>query len=225
MTQKQTLILKYYCKFQIPDDSVSSTNETDPTKTFIIPTNAIDSTQDFFNWYNDIEVQLHNGTDDVYRQYFEQLASRRSECDHLLDKINSALDSLDGLKTEYNFVSNKTYSLNSGSEKLIAEQNKLIEITDEIKRRLHYFTQAENLLQILQSPTISVSSEIFEQTLTRVDECIAYIKNNVSKTNWWHMDDNLLVLIRRFFWFFRVNSKIRPPIWQSTINVWRKQCS
>lgn len=109
------------------------------------------------------------------------MASRRGECDHLLDKINSALDSLDGLKTEYNFVSNKTWSLNSGSEKLIAEQNKLIEITDEIKRRLHYFTQAENLLQILQSPTISVSSEIFEQTLTRVDECIAYIKSNVSE--------------------------------------------
>lgn len=185
--------VKYYYKFQIPEGGVPSTNETAPTKTFIIPTNAIDSTQDFFNWYNDIETKLHDGTDDIYRQYYEQLASRRSECDHLLDKINSALDSLDGLKTEYNFVSNKTYSLNSGSEKLIAEQNKLIEITDEIKRRLHYFTQAENLLQILQSPTISVSSEIFEQTLTRVDECIAYIKNNVSNTDWRHMATNFLV--------------------------------
>lgn len=147
---------------------------------FNIPTSVIDSTQDFFNWYNDVESQLYSGADDVYRQYFDQLSSRRDECDKLLDKINSALDSLDGLKTEYDFVSNKTHSLNSGSEKLIAEQNKLIEITDEIKRRLHYFTQAENLLQILQSPTISVSSEIFAQTLTRVDECIAYIKANVS---------------------------------------------
>lgn len=117
----------------------------------------------------------------MYRQYFDQLSNRRNECDNLLEKINSALNSLDGLKTEYNFVSNKTWSLNSGSEKLIAEQNKLIAITDEIKRRLHYFTQAENLLQILQSPTISVSSEIFAQTLTRVDDCIAYIKSNVSE--------------------------------------------
>lgn len=147
---------------------------------FNIQSNVIDSTQDFFNWYNDVESQLYSGADDVYRQYFDQLSSRRDECDKLLDKINSALDSLDELKTEYDFVSNKTYSLNSGSEKLIAEQNKLIDITDEIKRRLHYFTQAENLLQILQSPTISVSSEIFAQTLTRVDECIAYIKANVS---------------------------------------------
>lgn len=148
-------------------------------KKFNIPSDIIDSTQDFLNWYNDVESQLYSCSDDVYRQYFDQLSSRRNECDNLLDKINSALSSLDGLKTEYNFVSNKTWSLNSGSEKLIAEQNKLIEITDEIKRRLHYFTQAENLLQILQSPTISVSSEIFAQTLARVDDCIAYIKSNV----------------------------------------------
>lgn len=161
----------------------SSAKDEDATKDgkFNIPSKIIDSTQEFFHWYNDVESQLFNCNDDVYRQYFEQLSSRRNECDNMLDKINSAIKSLDGLKTEYNFVSNKTHSLNCGSEKLIAEQNKLIGITDEIKRRLHYFTQAENLLQILQSPTISVSSEIFAQTLTRVDECIAYIKSNVSE--------------------------------------------
>lgn len=162
-------------------ESVFASKETIKDSKFNIPSNIIDSTQDFFNWYNDVESQLYNSSDKVYRQYYDQLSSRRSECDNLLGKINSALDSLDGLKTEYNFVSNKTWSLNSGSEKLIAEQNKLIGITDEIKRRLHYFTQAENLLQILQSPTISVASEIFAQTLTRVDDCIAYIKSNVSK--------------------------------------------
>lgn len=161
----------------------STLKEQEPVKDgkHNIPSSVIDSTQDFFNWFNDVESQLYNGADDVYCQYSDQLSSRRDECDNLLEKINSALDSLDGLKTEYDFVSNKTYSLNSGSEKLIAEQNKLIGITDEIKRRLHYFTQAENLLQVLQSPTISVSSEIFAQTLTRVDECIAYIKANVSR--------------------------------------------
>lgn len=125
-------------------------------------------------------MDIYNQTDDVYNQYFDQLLKRRTECDSLLAKINSALSSMDELNTEYNFVSNKTYSLNSGSEKLITEQTKLIEIGDEIKRRLHYFTQAENLLQILQSPTISVASDIFSQTLTKVDECIAFIKNNVS---------------------------------------------
>lgn len=158
---------------------------------FNIPSTTIDTTQDFFNWYNDVESQLYSGSDEVYRQYYEQLASRRGECDNLLAKINSAIDSLDGLKNEYNFVSNKTWSLNSGSEKLIAEQNKLIEITDEIKRRLHYFTQAENLLQILQSPTISVASEIFAQTLSRVDECIAYIKTNVSDNHLTHSGDSI----------------------------------
>lgn len=147
----------------------------------IIPKNVVvDSTQDFLNWYNSADECIVNRSDDIYRQYYEQLQSRRDECDHLLGKINSALESLNNLNTEYTFVSNKTYYLNSGSEKLIAEQNKLIATGNDIKARLHYFTQAENLLQILQSPTISVASEIFAQTLNRVDECSAYIRENVS---------------------------------------------
>lgn len=152
----------------------------EPIKHGIPTTEIIDSTQGFLNWYNTVETQIYTDSDDVYRQYYEQLMNRRNECDDLLRKIDSALSSLNELKTEYEFVSNKTWSLNSGSEKLIAEQNKLVEIGDEIKRRLHYFTQAENLLQILQSPTISVASDIFAQTLTKVDDCIAYIKSNVS---------------------------------------------
>lgn len=139
----------------------------------------VDSTQDFLNWYNSADERLVNRSDDIYRRYYEQLQSRRDECDHLLSKINSALSSLDNLSAEYTFVSNKTCYLNAGSEKLIAEQNKLIASGNDIKARLHYFTQAENLLQILQSPTISVASEIFAQTLGRVDECLAYIKENV----------------------------------------------
>lgn len=146
----------------------------------IIPKNVVvDSSQDFLNWLNSADERLINQSDDVYRHYYDQLQSRRDECDLLLGKINSALDSLNNLNSEYSFVSNKTCYLNMASEKLIEEQNKLIATGNDIKGRLHYFTQAENLLQILQSPTISVASEIFAQTLGRVDECIAYIKGNV----------------------------------------------
>lgn len=146
----------------------------------IIPKNVVvDSSQDFLNWFNSANERIINQSDDVYRHYYDQLQSRRDECDLLLGKINSALDSLNNLNSEYSFVSNKTCYLNMASEKLIEEQNKLIATGNDIKERLHYFTQAENLLQILQSPTISVASEIFAQTLGRVDECIAYIKENV----------------------------------------------
>lgn len=165
-------------------DPVVNASGNKQTTTLAFQSNkVIDSTQDFLNYYNAIEAEIYDHSDEVYKQYYDQLLNRRSECDNLLDKINLALDSLDGLEMEYKFVSNKTWSLNSGSEKLIAEQNQLVETGEEIKKRLYYFMQSEKLLQHLQSPTISVSSELFAQTLDRIDECMAYIRTNVRETH------------------------------------------
>lgn len=165
------------------DSRYSAADQIENEKTVLLRLNdVIDTTQDFLNWYNVVETEIYDRSDDVHKQYYQQLFNRRNECDNLLEKINLALHALNGLEAEYNFVSNKTHSLNSGSEKLIAEQNQLIEVGDEIKKRLCYFTQAENLLQHLQSPTISVSSEIFAQTLNKIDDCMAYVRHNVSIT-------------------------------------------
>lgn len=144
-----------------------------------IPIDGIDSTEAILNWYNQVDLEIYNHSDDVYKQYYEQLANRSNECDQLLGQIDSALNSLKVLETEYNFVSNKTSSLNSTSEKLIAEQKRLNEIGDDIMKRLYYFAQVEQITQRLQSPTISVASDIFLQTLNRIDECLDYLKSNV----------------------------------------------
>lgn len=141
---------------------------------------SINTTQEFLDWYNTVDLEIYEHSDDVYRQYYDQLANRNKDCDKLLNQIDTALKSLSTLDTEYNFVSNKTSSLNTASEKLIAEQKQLNTIADEIKRRLYYFTQVEQISQRLLSPVISVSSEIFLQTLNRIDECLEYIEKNVS---------------------------------------------
>lgn len=144
------------------------------------PENVIDSTPDFLDCFDRVECDVLDRSNDVYRQYYDELAERRNECDRMLEQINLTLDSLTELDNEYKFVANKTHSLNSGSEKLISERNQLIEIADEIRNRIQYFTQAEQLLQLLQSPTISVSSEVFAQALDRMDKCIAYVREHVS---------------------------------------------
>lgn len=144
-------------------------------------TGAIESTQQFLTWYNRVDLELYEKSDEVHQQYYEQLLNRSRDCDNLLEQIDSALSSLNLLTKDYNFVSDKTSSLNTASEKLILEQRKLNEIGDEIKQRLHYFTQAEQLSQRLHSPTLSVASEIFMQTLNSIDECLLNLKSNVSR--------------------------------------------
>jgi len=116
-------------------------------------------------------------------------------------------------------VSDKTSSLNTASEKLILEQRKLNEIGDEIKQRLHYFTQAEQLSQRLHSPTLSVASEIFMQTLNSIDECLLNLKSNVSRM--------VLVLVEvksNENIHFSLSSKMVLSTQSNINNVWQRQC-
>lgn len=87
---------------------------------------------------------------------------------------------LDKLTEEYNFVNTKTSSLNEASENLIREQQQLSEISDNIKFRLKHFTQSDHLIQRLQNPTFSPSSEQFVEIINNIDECMDYLKENVS---------------------------------------------
>lgn len=131
-------------------------------------------------WFNKVEEEVLDQEDGIYLEYYNQLSTRSTDCDSLLRQIDKSLNSLTDLTNEYNFVSNKTSSLHTASEKLIEEQNKLNEITAELKKRLHYFNQVESLSQRLQSPTLSVSSEAFVEILNKIDECLQYLRSNVS---------------------------------------------
>ena len=132
------------------------------------------------SWYNSVDSEILEHFDDVYLDYYGQLESRTKECDKLLSEIDVSLDSLNKLTTEYNFVSQKTSALHSASENLLQEQNKLNEIGEDIKRRLKYFTQVENISQRLQNPTFSVSNETFTGILNTIDDCLEYMRVNVS---------------------------------------------
>lgn len=89
------------------------------------------------------------------------------------------MDKLKKLETQYEFVSNKTSSLNTASEQLTQEQKQLNQISEEIQRRLYYFNQADFIQQRLQSPTLSVSSDSFRDCLNKTDDCLHYLRQNV----------------------------------------------
>uniref|UniRef100_A0A182JUF3 Conserved oligomeric Golgi complex subunit 3 n=1 Tax=Anopheles christyi TaxID=43041 RepID=A0A182JUF3_9DIPT len=141
---------------------------------------VIDSTQNFLSWYNSIDAEILEHFDDVYLEYYEQLRSRASECDQMLQEIDVSLDSLRQLTQEFNFVSEKTSSLHQASESLLQDQTHLSNTGDEIKKRLKYFTQAESISQRLHNPTFSVSNETFVDMLNTIDDCLEYMRVNPS---------------------------------------------
>ncbi|XP_049535661.1 conserved oligomeric Golgi complex subunit 3 isoform X1 [Anopheles darlingi] len=139
---------------------------------------VIDTTQNFLSWYNSIDAEILEHFDEAYLEYYEQLRSRASECDTMLQEIDESLGSLRKLTQEFNFVSEKTSSLHQASESLLQDQTKLSDSGEEIRKRLKYFSQAESISQRLHNPTVSVSNESFADVLNTIDDCIEYMRVN-----------------------------------------------
>ena len=62
----------------------------------------------------------------------------------------------------------------------ISTQTKLVNVAESISSKLTYFTELEKLGTRLNSPTLSVTSESFLALLSRLDECISFIEQNVN---------------------------------------------
>ncbi|CAH1639497.1 unnamed protein product [Spodoptera littoralis] len=158
------------------DDGTTENNVDEEFDKSNMPT--VDTTYDFLEWYESLCDNNLKTDDAPYEAYHKQLDDRRNECVALTNQIGATMSDLDKLSEQYNFVSNKTNALHTMSEQLLADQNKLSSIGDDIKQKLHYFTQVEHLSQRLNSPTMSVNSETFFNVLAKIDECLEYMRAN-----------------------------------------------
>ncbi|XP_045457050.1 conserved oligomeric Golgi complex subunit 3 [Melitaea cinxia] len=165
----------------------------------------VETAYDFLNWYETLNEQNLKRNDALYEDYYKQLEDRRNECVALTNQITSTMSDLNKLSDEYNLVANKTNALHTMSEQLLADQNKLSAIGDDIKQKMHYFTQVEHLSQRLNSPTMSVNSEQFFSVLGKIDECLDYMRaNNTFKeahtytVKYRHLQSRAISLIRSY---------------------------
>lgn len=161
----------------ISDDSDSNSKSLNALQQ---SSTGIDTTHEFLLLYDQVHAEIHENNNQVSQRYLQQLIARSTDCKQMLSQIEQAMIRLTTLREEYAFVSEKTGALNSVSEQLIEEQEKLQSLGDEIQKRLHYFNQVEVLNQRLHSPTLSVASDAFRECLTKIDECLNYLKEHVS---------------------------------------------
>ncbi|XP_050680646.1 conserved oligomeric Golgi complex subunit 3 [Leptidea sinapis] len=171
-TQREA-ILDLEASLQSSDDDIEEEPQKHDTITDIPHVNT---TYDFLDWYETLSEQNMKTNDIPYEEYYKQLADRRDECNSLTDQIAATLSDLNTLSDQYNLVSNKTTALHTMSEQLLADQNKLSNIGDDLKQKLQYFTQVDHLSQRLNSPTISVNSDTFFNVISKIDECLEYMR-------------------------------------------------
>lgn len=98
----------------------------------------------------------------------------------LMKQILDALDNLQTLSDQYHFVSTKSNSLHTACQHLLEEQTQLATLSQEIEKKLKFFTEADRINQKLTSTAVSVTSDLFIELLDKIDECMLYILDHVS---------------------------------------------
>lgn len=138
----------------------------------------IETYQELLQNYTALERRFTSVQDLKYTAYLDQLKSRRNECNDLCVEIENALEDFSALFKQYAAVSSKTNSLHEASEQLISDQKKLNSFNDSIIENLKYFKEVDRIMEKLESPTLSVNSEIFYDILDRIDANMEFIQNN-----------------------------------------------
>ncbi|KAK5611297.1 Golgi transport complex subunit 3 [Crenichthys baileyi] len=140
----------------------------------------IETAQQFFAWFAKLQTNMELDESAKYRRTRDDLNSYQEQCDAILKDVNAALVHLDSLQKQYLFVSNKTGALHEACEQLLKEQSELVDLAESIQQKLSYFNELENINTKLNSPTLSVNSEGFIPTLSKLDDCIEYVSSHPS---------------------------------------------
>ncbi|BFZ06191.1 hypothetical protein BsWGS_09229 [Bradybaena similaris] len=157
--------------------------EVSSLSTFITETKLpvggkIENAQQFFSWFSELEEALDQDDGILFSHYTDELQQYREQCSSVLSEVNNALEYLQQLHTQYVHVSTKTNALHEECEHLLAEQTQLMDLAESINNKLSYFNELDSISVKLGRQTLAVTSETFIPLLSRMDECILYLKSN-----------------------------------------------
>ncbi|KAJ3051718.1 Golgi transport complex subunit 3 [Rhizophlyctis rosea] len=140
----------------------------------------IETTQQFFNWFSNIEVEMERGQEDIYRAYLATVHIYRKTCDDIVESIDTTSSLLADLQANYQFVEDKTRALQQACEKLLEDQNHLLRVAEDLSSRLEYFNELEPVTKLFSAPGETVClDERFIPMLQRLDECILFVSTHL----------------------------------------------
>jgi Sec34-like family len=155
--------------------------------------------QEMLSWLESAKRQVKAQKHASFYGYRVQLDHRRQECVQLLKLVEAAIGQLDRLQVnlqdknslqlnlkpfvnpqgQFVNVSSKTIALHTLSEQLMVDQSRLAALEAALEERLRPFAELDALAFQLNSPTLTVNSESFEQILDKLDTAFEYIEKHV----------------------------------------------
>ncbi|KAI9321150.1 Sec34-like family-domain-containing protein [Zopfochytrium polystomum] len=139
----------------------------------------IETNHHFLSWYSQIEDLMEQGLADVYRSHLATLSAYLAACNDLLSLVSLARSKLDAQSTQYHFVQTKTSSLQNVCEKLLALQQHLAEVVEEVAERLRRFDVLEPAVRLFSATGEGVCLDAdFVPMLARLDDSLAFVQQN-----------------------------------------------
>lgn len=149
-----------------------SFGESDAIEAVLVNTNQ------FYNWFTDLELAMKSETEEKYRHYVNTLMGRIQTCDDILQQVDETLDLFNELQLQHHAVATKTKTLHDACDRLVIEKQRLIEFAEAVQSKLKYFDELENIAASFYSPNMNVGNGNFFHLLKRLDECILYVEGN-----------------------------------------------
>ncbi|EDQ91490.1 uncharacterized protein MONBRDRAFT_31482 [Monosiga brevicollis MX1] len=166
---------------QNPSDPAPSAAETpeEPTPTVTAaPDQAIETTHQFFAWFDQLEAAQIEQQTRRHTEYQAYLLQCQATCEALLQEIDNTATFLETLRQLHASASTKTTALHTACDRLLQEQTSLETFAQAIQQRLAFFTEFEAIAKKLSSPTFSVLSDQFLPLLGRIDEILGFLQQH-----------------------------------------------
>lgn len=116
-----------------------SFGESDAIEAVLVNTNQ------FYNWFTDLELAMKSETEEKYRHYVNTLMGRIQTCDDILQQVDETLDLFNELQLQHHAVATKTKTLHDACDRLVIEKQRLIEFAEAVQSKLKYFDELENV--------------------------------------------------------------------------------
>ena len=175
---------------------ILASNYTHKARHPLHPTQAIQTLQQFHNWFTLIEHSIQHSQEAHFRSHLSLVSKHLNKCDELLADVDGMDNKLQGMLTAWRGVEEGGRSLKGASEQLLEEkaglgfvnqesilmplQNRLLKVTEAINAQLEYFQELEHATHMLNHPGEDlVLQPDFLLMVEQVDVCLEFLQNHV----------------------------------------------
>lgn len=119
---------------------------------------VLHNTAEFYKWYSELEALRTSKSEKKHQRHVKYLDERIAVCNELLGTIDEVLEIFQSLKDGQHVISERTEALRDTCDKLVAERESMVAMSEAIGERLCHFERLETLSAMFHGP-LSTSSD------------------------------------------------------------------